>query len=169
MAVLDLAGEMSALFDQEEMLAFFDLRLRLPESLDVEALGRLSRAKTNSAGRRYLSLFCLVDTPQETVRRGIEECFRSAPWSAWGERFRSVEQVVPMPPMHASEDLYVVAVDIVLSDRDDAELVGLRLVETLGEVLPAEVGEIVHWTREAPAEAPKSRWQAIKEWFSRGD
>jgi hypothetical protein len=168
MAVLDLAGEMSAIFEQEEMLAFFDLRLRLSESVEVEALGRLSRAKTNAGGRRYLSLFCLVDTPEETVRRGVEECFRSAPWSTWGERFRSVEEVVPMPPMHASENLYVVAVDIVLGDRDDIELLGLRLVETLGEVLPAEVGEIVSWTEKAPAETPKSRWQGIKEWLFRG-
>ena len=163
MNVVDLGSQMSALFEQEEMLAFFDVRLFLPGRPPVDALGRLSKPKTNAAGSSYLSLFILVDTPDEELRAEVEAYFKAVSWFGWRELFDGVVEVVPMPPMHASSELYIAAVDIVT--RDDVvadELGGRRLIATLGEVLAGEVGEITSWAMDDPGE-PRSRWDQFKE------
>ncbi len=165
MKVVDLGSQMTALFEQEEMLAFFDVGLRLPGREPIDALGRLSKPKTNAAGSSYLSLFILVDTPDADVRAEVEAYFKAVSWGRWREQFDGVVEVVPMPPMHASPELYIAAVDVVT--RDDAvagELGGRRLIGALGDVLPGEVGEITSWTSDEPAPA-KSRWELFKERF----
>lgn len=164
MKVVDLGSQMTALFEQEEMLAFFDVRLFVPGRPGIDCLGRLSKPKTNAAGSSYLSLFILVDTPDPDLRAEVEAYFKAVSWSRWRELFDGVTEVVPMPPMHASADLYIAAVDVVTKDDTVAdELGGRRLISTLGEVIPGEVGEITSWGTDEPEEAPKSRWELFKE------
>ncbi len=163
MKVVDLGSQMSALFEHEEMLAFFDVRLFLPGRPPVDALGRLSKPKMNEAGSSYLSLFLLVDTPDEDLRAEVEAYFKAVAWSRWRDLFDGVVEVVPMPPMHAAADLYIAAVDVVT--RDDAvadELGGRRLISSLGDVLAGEVGEITSWAM-GERDEPKSRWEQLKE------
>lgn len=164
MKVVDLGSQMSTLFEQEEMLAFFDVHLHLPGRPGLDCLGRLSKPKTNAAGNSYLSLFLLVDTPDDDLRAEVEAYFKAVAWSRWRDLFEGVVEVVPMPPMHASDQLYICAVDIVTKDDTVAdELGGRRLVATLGEVLPGEVGEITSWAIDEAETPQKSRWELFKE------
>lgn len=164
MKVVDLGSEMATLFEQEEMLAFFDVHLHLPGRPGVDCLGRLSKPKTNAAGNSYLSLFILVDTPDAELRGEVEAYFKAVGWSRWRDLFDGVVEVVPMPPMHASDQLYIAAVDIVTKDDTVAgELGSRRLVATLGEVLPGRVGEITSWAVDETATPQKSRWELFKE------
>lgn len=166
MKVVDLGSQMSALFEQEEMLAFFDVSLLLPGRDPIEALGRLSKPKTSAAGNSYLSMFILVDTPDEDLRAEVEAYFKAVSWARWREQFDGVVEVVPMPPMHASPELYIAAVDIVTkSDAVNDELGGRRLLATLDGVIPARMGEITSWEvgEDDAGEQSKSAWELFKE------
>ncbi len=164
MKVVDLGSQMSALFEHEEMLAFFDVELHLPGREPIEALGRISKPKTNAAGSSYLSLFILVDTPDEDLRAEVEAYFKAVSWSRWRDQFDGIVEVVPMPPMHASPELYIAAVDVITrSDSVADELGGRRLIATLGDVLPGRVGEITLWAVGASGGAERSRWELFKD------
>lgn len=164
MKVVDLGNQMSALFEQEEMLAFFDVRLHIPGRGPVEALGRLSKPKTSAIGASYLSMFLLVDTPDEAFQADVEAFFKSVSWSRWREQFDGISEVVAMPPMQASSELYIAAVDIVTkNDAANDEIGGRRLISALADVFPSEVGEITSWALEEPEAEPRSRWELFKK------
>ncbi len=164
MKVVDLGSQMSALFEQEKMLAFFDATIHLPGRPPVDVLGRLSRPETNAAGNSYLSMFLLIDTPDEALRAEVESFFKRIDWSRWRQLFDGIVEVVPMPPMHALSDLYIAAVDIITRDENIAHVLGgPRLLGTLGQISDIEIGQITSWgDAEKDADSP-SRWQQLKD------
>lgn len=164
MKVVDIGDEMAELFKQEELLAFFDVRLAVPGRAPIEGLGRLSKPKKNAAGRSYLSLFFLIDTPDASTRADVDGYFRGVRWETWTEIFDGVRDVIPMPAMRPSPDMYIAAVDITTKDgfvTDEAG--GRRILGSLAELLPGELGDVTSWNAGATEGPVPSLWERFKK------
>jgi hypothetical protein len=153
---IDLIQEFVGLFNQEEMVAFFDFTCPIADTV-VHGLCRISKPKSTSMP--YLSLSFMIDTPVESMHRGIESVLSRLEGNALPAAAPMITSVVSMPVETTRSEAYVRQVDVMLEERVDPGrfFIEQRLVPALHQVTGIVAGEIVWWgelAEEGQAPAP---------------
>jgi len=67
-APVDIMQACTALFNQEDILAFFDFQYAPGGGSSVDGLCRIARPKRSLSGQEYVSIVFIMDTPGAAVR-----------------------------------------------------------------------------------------------------
>jgi len=118
MKAIDIEGELRELVASEEVLAYFDFTLPLGGAADaareVEGLCKVSRPRERKSRSTYLSLFFIVDAPDDATRRAIDTKLSRADWNECSASTPGVDCVMAIPHRHAGAGLFLKEIDAYL-------------------------------------------------------
>jgi hypothetical protein len=144
---VDLLREFVDLYSREEMLAFFEFRLRRPGGPEVEGLCRISQPKDGRSNLNYLSLGFVADMPDESARALIDTALAQLTGDALRSAMPGVIEVLPLTAMPAGPESYVRQADILLDDEAllDTRATLTQLVPALTRLTGLDARELVWW------------------------
>ena len=148
---VDLLREFVDLYSREEMLAFFEFRLRQTDGGEIEGLCRISQPKDGRSNLYYLSLGFVADTPDEAARSAIDSALSRLDGDSLRTAVPSVVEVLPVTSMPTGPESFVRQADI-LFDEDqatDPATTLAALVPALAEITGIHTSELVWWTGTA--------------------
>jgi hypothetical protein len=156
MKAIDIEGELRELVASEEVLAHFDFTLTLGAgsgARDVEGLCKVSRPRERKSRATYLSLFFIVDSPDDPTRRAIDAQLSRVDWSAFTTP--GVDCMMAIPHRHAGAGLFLKEIDAYLDGTHppSAAFVRDHLLPTISRAVGLRAGELTVWEEDA-ARAP---------------
>lgn len=162
---IDLMQEFVGLFNQEEMVAFFDFTFALGDTA-TQGLCRVSKPK--SSAMPYLSLSFMVDSPTKELRSRIDAQLERLEGNGLQQQAPMISSVVSMPVDSGRSESYVRQLDVMLEERVDPGrfFIEQRLVPALQAVAGLNPGEIVWWgdlADEAELAATKASSEVASE------
>jgi hypothetical protein len=132
---IDVTKQLQDLLAREEMLAFFDFELELPEAKTVSGLCKVSRPKKGKARSKYVSLFFIVDTPGGEARAAVLSSLEGIQWDVLRGQLLGFEDALLLPATDVgSGDFVVSQVDLFVGEEID-----LEKPYVLGQLHPAIV------------------------------
>ena len=142
------------------MLAFFDFQLTLDLNGMVQGLCKISEPKEGQSKSNYLSLFFIIDTPDDRGKEAkIDLLMKQLPWSDLKKGMPGIDMVVPMSRVSYGNNHYIKEVEIFLGQGQPVTrpfLVG-ALYPTVIKTLGGTGGDLVFWDK-SPSE--KKRLEA---------
>lgn len=147
---VDLLREFVDLYSREEMLAFFEFRLEQAGGRDIEGLCRISQPKDGRSNLYYLSLGFVVDTPDDSARRLVDDALSRLDGDALRSAVPTVVEVLPVTSMPTGPESFVRQADILFDEQstDDAAATLSKLVPALAKITGIQARELVWWTGE---------------------
>jgi len=176
MKAIDIEGELRELVAGEEVLAYFDFVLPLGDAADgvreVEGLCKVSRPRERKSRSTYLSLFFIVDAPDDATRRAIDTKLSRADWNECSVSTPGVDCVMAIPNRHAGAGLFLKEIDAYLDGSYPPSAAFLReaLLPALTRATQLRAGELTIWedtAAEAGTGAPGSAAEAGETLLSR--
>jgi hypothetical protein len=157
MKAIDIDRELRDLVATEEVLAYFDFVLPLNEGgtrCEIEGLCKVSRPRERNSRSTYLSLFFIVDAPDEATRRAVDAHMKRADWLACGTAVAGVDCVLAIPHRGGGAGLFLKEVDVYLdgSQPADAAFVRDALQPAIARTAGLRPGELTVW-EDADADA----------------
>lgn len=153
---IDIIQEFVDLYQQEEMLAFFEFRIGGPTG--TAGLCRISRQKGDAAGMRYLSLTFMVDAPDDKSRAAADAALNRIDDAAMQAAVPAVAAVVPIPVMIHGGENYVRQVDVMLREPTEVSqaFVMDQLLPVVFRLSGITTRAVEWWDEAAPAARSKS-------------
>lgn len=163
--VFDMDSQFKSLFNTEEMLAFFDFRMKPEGGEAVDGLCKISRPKEGRNGGKYFSLLMVIDTPTETSRQGVEKNLKLTNWDVMKGLLPDVECVLPIFYPNKGKENFLAEYDVYMSKTCELSRLYLlnELYPTIARVSALSVGELVFWdsakssSKSAPPEQDSSQ------------
>ena len=155
MKAIDIEGELRELVASEEVLAYFDFTLPLGGAADaareVEGLCKVSRPRERKSRSTYLSLFFIVDAPDDATRRAIDTKLSRADWNECSASTPGVDCVMAIPHRHAGAGLFLKEIDAYLdgSYPPTAAFVRDALLPAVARATQLRPGELTIWEETA--------------------
>ena len=116
---IDLTQEIIGLFDQEELLAFFDYgHVAFGEGVrySIEGLCKISKPKGDDRRTDKLFITFIFDTPNDAIWAKVDNYVNQINWESLTETIDEVESVLAMPTESTSNlSHYFQQIDIFLS------------------------------------------------------
>lgn len=113
--IIDLDEELLNLLKKEEMFAFFDFNLNLPEGGTASGLCKVSRPKSADSGTYYISLLFLIDADEPAMSRAIDERINKIKWEDLSRSVHEIKSILPMPYLSVRAGIYAREIDIYLT------------------------------------------------------
>lgn len=113
--IIDLDEELLNLLKKEEMFAFFDFSLNLPEAGTASGLCKVSRPRSADSGSYYISLLFLIDADEQRMPRAIDERINKINWKDLSHSVPEIKSILPMPYLSVRAGIYAREIDIYLS------------------------------------------------------
>ena len=113
--IIDLDEEFLNLFKKEEMFAFFDFSLGLPEDRTIPGLCKISRPKSAGANSYYISMLLMIDVDDDTMCRLVDEYMNKINWKDLNVSMPEIVSVLPMPRLSTRAGIYFREVYIYLT------------------------------------------------------
>lgn len=150
---IDIDQELQNIVANEELLAFFDFRVAA-DGHTVDGLCKVSRPRERRSKATYVSIFFVIDLPDDATYRAIEAHMRKVDWAACGEATLGVDCMVAIPH-RGGDGLLLKEVDAYLdgSRTPDAAFVRDILQPALVRAAGLHPGELTVWNDSAPASA----------------
>lgn len=160
MKPVDIMQECTALFTQEDTLAYFDLKFS--GAGFIEGLCRIAHPRKSSGGTEYVSLVFIIDTPGEADREHAIAGLKQLGSGRLEKVLPEISAAVSVPPPVTSRQIYIKQFDLMLKDKFTAspEFIERRLYPALNSILDTSSGELGWWENikkekpSAPAAAP---------------
>jgi hypothetical protein len=174
MKAIDIEGELRELVASEEVLAHFDFTLPLGGGSGaprlVEGLCKVSRPRERKSRSTYLSLFFIVDAPDEATRRAVDTQMSRVNWSDCSTP--GVDCMMAIPHRHAGAGLFLKEIDAYLDGTHPPSAAFVRdlLLPTIARAAGLRAGELTVWEEDAarPAAEPEATLLARLRRFTRG-
>src|SRR5579862_1897871 len=144
---IDVMREFVELYQQEELLAFFEFDIERPSAAPVNGLCKISKPKAREATIRYLSLTFMADTPDDSSTATIEAALAGLDREAFQHALPSVDAIVPVPAMTGGAELSVRQYDLMLNARLDPgeTFIMERLLPALRSFAGLHAHHVVWW------------------------
>jgi hypothetical protein len=157
---VDIMLECTALFNQEDTLAFFDFQLLPDGGGFVDGLCRIARPKRNLSGQEYVSLVFIIDTPDAASREHTAAAMKEFGSGTLEHMLPEIFSVVSVPPTGCGQETYIKQIDLMLKERLEVSQVFVsgRLYPAVRDVLQLKAGELGWWEdmRKEKPSAPVS-------------
>ncbi len=127
--IIDIKQQLIGLFDQEDMIAFFDFQVVIDGGESVTGLCTLSQPKEGKSKSKYLSLLFIVDAVDEEKEELIALFVNSITWNELKSKVKGIEMVVPLPSVSYGTKHYIKGVEIYLNPF--MQIVGPYIAEHL--------------------------------------
>ena len=152
--VFDMDSQFKSLFNTEEMLAFFDFRMK-PEGFEpVDGLCKISRPKEGKHGGKYFSLLMIIDTPTGSSRQGVEKSLKLINWDDLKQLLPEFECVLPIFYSNKEKENFLAEYDFYMAKTCELSRLYLlnHLYPAIARVSALSVGELIFWdSTKAPS------------------
>jgi hypothetical protein len=158
MKAIDIDQELRELVATEEVLGYFDFVLPLDEGgtrREIEGLCKVSRPRERNSRSTYLSIFFIVDAPDEATRQAVDAHMKRADWTACGDALAGVDCVLAIPHRGAGAGLFLKEVDVYLDGTQppNAAFVREALQPAIARTAGLRPGELTVWDETESAAA----------------
>lgn len=145
--MIDVTQQLIDLFNQEEMLAFFDFQLNFSGNKPVSGLCKISRPKDTDHHTQYISLLFLIDTPNRALWEAVHAYAENIDWSAFEAELPGIETVLSIPHLHHGIGIYFKETAIYLKSDAAASkyYVSNKLYPAILKLMGLRAGELVFW------------------------
>jgi hypothetical protein len=145
--VLDIESQFKNLFNTEEMVAFFDFRLKPEGSEPMDGLCKISRPKAGKHGGKYFSLFMVIDTPTESSRQVVGNSLKLINWDDMKMLLPEFECVLPIFYSNKGKENFLVEYDVYMSKTCELSRFYLLndLYPAIARVSALSIGELIFW------------------------
>ncbi|MHC1729581.1 MAG: hypothetical protein AB9866_26855 [Syntrophobacteraceae bacterium] len=113
--MIDLDEELLSLLENDEMFAFFDFSLTLPEERTVSGLCKISRPKSADFQSYYISLLFMIDAAESRVCHVIDEHINQINWEDLRDSMPEIISILSMPYLSERSGIYFREIDIYLA------------------------------------------------------
>ncbi|MEN6439241.1 MAG: hypothetical protein ABFD97_11755 [Syntrophobacter sp.] len=113
--IIDLDKEFLDSFKKEEMFAFFDITLRLPEERTASGLCKVSKPKSSDSHSYYISLLFLIDDADGTLCQALDGHINRINWDDLNTCVPEIVSVLPMPYLSKRSGIYIREIAIYLT------------------------------------------------------
>ncbi len=127
--IIDVKQQLIGLFDQEDMIAFFDFQVVVDGGESVQGLCTLSQPKEGKSKSKYLSLLFIVDAVDEEKEELIALFMNGITWNELKSKVKGIEMIVSLPSVSYGTKHYIKGVEIYLSPY--IQIVGPYIAEHL--------------------------------------
>jgi len=143
--MIDLYDELLSLIEKEEMFAFFDFSLSLPEGRTVSGLCEISKPKSADSKTHYIALMFLIDAVEEILCHVVDEHINKIDWDDLRDSVPKITSILPMPYLSEHSGIYAREVDIYLFDDNLTRPFIERFQPLLAEVMGFKAETPVFW------------------------
>lgn len=144
---IDLDQQLNDLFNKEQILAFFDFQLKWKGGEPVSGLCKISRPKVGESRSKYFSVFFIMDTPNERVRKHVRGFVNGINWNSFRRTSPGVKSVFPIPYRTISSEIFFAEADIYVSKSTEINksYIITCLYPALRKIAGLKAGELIFW------------------------
>lgn len=152
---VDIMQECTALFNQEDTLAFFDFQYAPGGGNSVDGLCRIARPKRSLSGQEYVSIVFIMDTPGAAAREHAAAAMKELSSGILEKKLPEISSVVSMPQANCGQETCIKQIDIMLKQPFAVSeiFISERLYPAVRDALSMSAGELCWW-EDMKAAAP---------------